>query len=352
MVRDPDGAALSRFEFCCSVEDLIDLLEGATPAFAVVIFRNRQLPLRGRVDDELISRAVEVIPDGEPWTIAAGYPRLGRIAKAIGSSHKTLRESLTDELVGEEVALGLEPKWWESECDQIIWGIVPGPDGAFDAAIARREEVAHRLNAAVRSHGPVSAMRTVAAALKTDGGSQRDIYDALCTLRDSFHNEVEVQATVNAVLHSVVGWEPDPVFDGPLRESYWDLVFRLVPKSGSAETVQGELVRAALRLGAELSREGCGNWDDYYERLCDFAVARLSDGTLENDTASAAERTVERLRAYGRSQRDEDADEDEDEYDELCDELDNRLQDAAVKWCYANPYRIPYRESHSAEDNS
>jgi hypothetical protein len=56
-----------------------------------------------------------------------------------------------------------------------------------------------------------------------------------------------------------------------MNNDYWDLVDRLVPDHGAADTVQGELVRAVLRLTAECCRNGCGNWDGYFEALAEFA---------------------------------------------------------------------------------
>jgi len=41
----------------------------------------------------------------------------------------------------------------------------------------------------------------------------------------------------------------------------------LVPESGVASTLQGELFRAEGRLSSELFRNGMMNWDVYYEGL-------------------------------------------------------------------------------------
>lgn len=50
----------------------------------------------------------------------------------------------------------------------------------------------------------------------------------------------------------------------------------LVPKSGQAETVQGELLRAVERLREEAQNNGNGNWDEGFDRFCDFLEQTLA----------------------------------------------------------------------------
>ncbi len=51
----------------------------------------------------------------------------------------------------------------------------------------------------------------------------------------------------------------------------------LVPESGVASTLQGELIRAEGRLSSEFFRNGMMNWDAYYAGLL-----KLIEGTLGN----------------------------------------------------------------------
>jgi hypothetical protein len=45
-----------------------------------------------------------------------------------------------------------------------------------------------------------------------------------------------------------------------------------VPKSGQAETIQGELIRAIVKLQDEAQRNGNGNWDQGFEIFCQFIL--------------------------------------------------------------------------------
>jgi hypothetical protein len=51
----------------------------------------------------------------------------------------------------------------------------------------------------------------------------------------------------------------------------------LVPASGQALTVQGEIVRCTGRLTDEAYRNGNANWDDGHVRMCRFIEATLDD---------------------------------------------------------------------------
>jgi hypothetical protein len=53
-----------------------------------------------------------------------------------------------------------------------------------------------------------------------------------------------------------------------------------VPKSGQAETVQGELLRAIEKLRDEATRNGNGNWDDGFEILIQYLEDHLLDPTV------------------------------------------------------------------------
>lgn len=139
-----------------------------------------------------------------------------------------------------------------------------------------------------------------------------------------------------------------------MNDDYWELAERLVPEHGAADTVQGELVRAVLRLTAECTRNGCGNWGDYFEALAEFAADKFSDGTLETTLAERAQSILERLRDYGRGAGDPEfgplnrpvtlADE-ERVYRGLCNDMDEPLEEAAVQWCRRHPTLIPFQPS-------
>ena len=59
------------------------------------------------------------------------------------------------------------------------------------------------------------------------------------------------------------------------HQELWDL---LVPSSGPAVTVQGEVVRIAGRICAELERHGGINWDLGYRKMADAFAVHVASG--------------------------------------------------------------------------
>ena len=68
----------------------------------------------------------------------------------------------------------------------------------------------------------------------------------------------------------------------------WD---SLVPSSGSATTVQGEVVRIAGRVNDELLRNAMGNWDKEYRKMLTAISGYLQQGNSlsENELAEVAD---------------------------------------------------------------
>ncbi|WP_241127718.1 ankyrin repeat domain-containing protein [Novosphingobium terrae] len=95
----------------------------------------------------------------------------------------------------------------------------------------------------------------------------------------------------------------------------WEL---LVPSSGAAATIQGEVIRISGRISDELKRNGGANWDGDYRKMADAILAHLSSGNaLSTADMKAAAQTVAEIKL----QRGDPA--------ELC-----RL---AVEWVARNP---------------
>ena len=55
---------------------------------------------------------------------------------------------------------------------------------------------------------------------------------------------------------------------------------QFVPRSGQAETVQGELLRAVEKLRDEATRNGNGNWDQGFEVLLAYLGKHLLDASV------------------------------------------------------------------------
>jgi len=118
-----------------------------------------------------------------------------------------------------------------------------------------------------------------------------------------------------------------------MSQEFFDLFDQLVPESGQASTVQGELVRAVMKLANDLVSNGFANWDAGYERLCTFALRHLGDGTFGAQTSTGIRTDIEHIQKYGRG-------EDTGGYDleAACD----RLMQASVAWCQRHPDHIPH----------
>lgn len=70
-----------------------------------------------------------------------------------------------------------------------------------------------------------------------------------------------------------------------------------VPKSGQAETVQGELLRAVEKLRDEAQRNGNMNWDDGFEILLGYLERHLLDAAVyPPETLLATTTALVRLR--------------------------------------------------------
>lgn len=108
-------------------------------------------------------------------------------------------------------------------------------------------------------------------------------------------------------------------------EWIWD---NLVPLSGPADTVQGELLRAVETLRSEAQRNGNGNWGPRFEGHVDFLEDHLCDPALFDESEREATHSdLARLR--------------DSEYSPyLDDDLYDRLVERVVAYCEHNPELI------------
>ena len=102
-----------------------------------------------------------------------------------------------------------------------------------------------------------------------------------------------------------------------------------VPRSGQAETVQGELLRAVEKLRDEAQRNGNVNWDRGFVILAGYLRSVLTaSGAFDAATTAAIEQDLDRLLQH----------EDPEVADEPCD----RLADRVVEWCRLHPEPVPH----------
>lgn len=112
--------------------------------------------------------------------------------------------------------------------------------------------------------------------------------------------------------------------EGDSREVAGWVWRNLVPKSGQADTVQGELLRAVEKLCWEAQNNGNGNWDDRFEMLIEFLASTLtSEARLPDSVRDSVVTDLAVLRDYERPY--------------LEDDLYDRLTEAVVEFCRVNP---------------
>ena len=99
----------------------------------------------------------------------------------------------------------------------------------------------------------------------------------------------------------------------------WDL---LVPGSGHANTVQGEVIRISGRVGYEILDNGGMNWDRDYSKMCQSFLKYMYMGnTLQKQEYKELKKIIKSIQTV-----------DEEEI--------NRMTELAVKWVVLNPERI------------
>ena len=116
-----------------------------------------------------------------------------------------------------------------------------------------------------------------------------------------------------------------------MSQEFFNLWERLVPQSGQADTVQGELIRAVGRIADEFASNGFANWDSGYERLSDFALQQLTDGTFGPQTTAGIRTDIEQIKAYARGGN-------IDGYD--LEAAFDRLMQVTAGWCQRHPETI------------
>ena len=93
----------------------------------------------------------------------------------------------------------------------------------------------------------------------------------------------------------------------------WD---KFVPKSGQAQTVQGELLRAVEKLRGEATKNANQNWDQSFEIFIRYLEDKLTDTKVFSAAKIAATKTI-----LARLKRDDEPYVDNDFYDFLSDRV-------------------------------
>ena len=130
----------------------------------------------------------------------------------------------------------------------------------------------------------------------------------------------DVKPVAKRITHD--GVSPILVKEGSWEEQYEELWSFLIPSSGAAKTVQGEVIRIPGRVRDELDRNGGVNWDREYRKMIQALPQYLS---LEN---SLSEQELEETKELIAQIHGKDFD-DEPRLDRLC--------QLALAWIKQNP---------------
>lgn len=137
----------------------------------------------------------------------------------------------------------------------------------------------------------------------------------------------DVKPVAKRITHD--GVSPILVKEGSWEEQYEELWSFLIPSSGAAKTVQGEVIRIPGRVRDELDRNGGVNWDRNYRKMLQAIPHYLSLGTPLSDTdLEEAKQVISQI--YGKDFNDG------PRLDRLC--------QLALAWIKQNPNPIDLKE--------
>ena len=113
-------------------------------------------------------------------------------------------------------------------------------------------------------------------------GINPDYLEAADQGLEKLYTLFDVKPVAKRITHD--GVSPILVKEGSWEEQYEELWSFLIPSSGAAKTVQGEVIRIPGRVRDELDRNGGVNWDRDYRKMLQAMPHYLSLGTALSDT--------------------------------------------------------------------
>lgn len=120
---------------------------------------------------------------------------------------------------------------------------------------------------------------------------------------------------LSAIVVTAAGWPAQ-------HQQLWEL---LVPSSGAAATVQGEVIRISGRISMEIHGNGSANWDADFKKMLNALVVHLGSAVPLSDMELAEADTLAAALKSGTDPA----------------EHSDRLCELAVCWVIANPQPIP-----------
>jgi len=137
MIRFSASGGAKSFEFFGSFISFQDRLASLPSRTCVIAFRDKQLPLRGVVDDDFTANALTLLPEGKEWLAAALSRTFAGSASWFDYGEGETKSELREELEarsGESTAFGPYPPWLH-DSEAVISAVVPDPDGTVVTGI-------------------------------------------------------------------------------------------------------------------------------------------------------------------------------------------------------------------------
>ena len=153
--------------------------------------------------------------------------------------------------------------------------------------------------------------------------SLEDADVALSKLYDIFG----VKPIAKRIIHD--GVSPILVKKGTWKEQYNELWDLLIPSTGAAKTVQGEVIRITGRVDDEINRNGGINWDRSYRNMLNSLPVHFAEGNaLSEKEIEESKVLISKIDGKGLAE----------------DGVITRLCELAVSWVILNPNPIPLGE--------
>lgn len=154
-------------------------------------------------------------------------------------------------------------------------------------------------------------------------GFNKDFLQETDEALDQLYEIFNVPPVKRRLMHD--GVSPIKVSGNKWQEQYEELWELLIPSSGSAKTVQGEVVRIAGKVRDEIHRNGGANWGADFKKMLDAFGEHLKAGnSLATADLEKADLIIKDIRKNG--------DGEDDELHFLC--------ELATKWVNDNPNPI------------
>ena len=123
------------------------------------------------------------------------------------------------------------------------------------------------------------------------GSMGKEYIESISSALVEFYKIFDVEPAPQRVMHD--GDSEIKITKNTWKEQNQELYEMLIPSSGCASTVQGEVIRIANRIDDEMMRNGGGNWDDEYKKMSKAFVELIGMGkSLGEDDIDKARQCI------------------------------------------------------------